>query len=258
MVYLASFFVALGVMSAAYLIGLRRHRFDIVDVFWGVTIATVGVMNLVWQDERSWLHFILVGMISLWAFRLSSHILRRWSRSTAEDPRYVQLRKSWPKDDMEVQIFQKIYVVQALLATIVSLPVIVFVSSPTPAVSMLFIIGVALWVLGFIIESVADAQLARFVAEDKNRDKIMDRGLWAYSRHPNYLGEILMWWGVSVLALSVEYGWIGLVGAGLITYLIIFVSGLPPAEKRMSQKKGWQEYAAKTPALFPGISTSKG
>jgi steroid 5-alpha reductase family enzyme len=117
----------------------------------------------------------------------------------------------------------------------------------------MLVIGTLLWVCGFVFEAIGDAQLKAFIAKPENRGKLMTEGLWSMTRHPNYFGEITMWWALALIAITLPYGWLGVGGATLITILITKVSGIPPAEKRAAEKPGWEDYKQKTAALIPFI-----
>jgi steroid 5-alpha reductase family enzyme len=120
-----------------------------------------------------------------------------------------------------------------------------------PAVSGLVVAGVVVWVLGFVCESIADSQLRQFLKANTKKDALLTTGLWKYSRHPNYFGEVTQWWGIALVALSSPFGWVGLIGALAITTLICFVSGIPPAERRAASKPGWAAYKRATSPLVP-------
>jgi steroid 5-alpha reductase family enzyme len=116
---------------------------------------------------------------------------------------------------------------------------------------------VAVWVAGFTIETLADKQLRQFISNPANKGHLMTRGLWRYSRHPNYFGELTMWWGLGIIALGVPNGLIGLLGPALISHLIIFVSGIPPTEKAFQGRIGWDEYKRRTSVLVPWFVRQK-
>ncbi len=113
------------------------------------------------------------------------------------------------------------------------------------------LLGVLLWILGFCFEFVADWQLDRFIKNPDNRGKIMDQGLWRYSRHPNYFGEVTMWWGIYILALSVPWGWLSIIGPLTISYIILFVSGVPMTERFMEDNPAFADYKRRTSAFIP-------
>jgi steroid 5-alpha reductase family enzyme len=253
-VWLAALGATIAFQTIMYLIGLlRKRRYDIVDVGWGPSFVVAALSVWLLNDTPTNAHYIIIAMVALWAGRLARHILGRWLRSREEDPRYTELRSHWPKQYVDLQVFVRIFVAQALLACLVSLPVLVVLHShKTPSVLML-VIGTLLWVCGFVFEAIGDAQLKAFIAKPENRGKLMTEGLWSITRHPNYFGEITMWWALALIAITLPYGWLGVGGATLITILITKVSGIPPAEKRAAEKPGWEDYKQKTAALIPFI-----
>lgn len=130
-------------------------------------------------------------------------------------------------------------------------PVLFINSLPLGYASILLPIGFVVWMIGFTFESVGDKQLKEFIANPENKGKIMDQGLWAYSRHPNYFGEVTQWWGLFIIALSVPFGIWSIIGPLTITFLILKVSGVPMLEKSFVGKPGWEEYKKKTSVFIP-------
>lgn len=232
----------------------RNQRYDGIDSLWGllftVAVATVLLQQAPSPSSISWLVAL---MVSAWGIRLSLHIGGRFLRSKQEDPRYVELRSHWPQSHIALQVYCKVFLVQAILSVMIALPALLLIQYGDNANLALAYIGGAVWLIGIGIEIIADAQLKRFVSQPEHKGLLMQSGLWSRSRHPNYFGEVLLWWGIGIMALGVPYGWIGLLGPLTITLLITRVSGLPPAEKRMAQKQGWDTYRQKTPILIPKL-----
>jgi steroid 5-alpha reductase family enzyme len=242
------FAAALMVQLVVFIFALTLKRVDLVDVAWGLSfIAIVKALQLFGPSTAPWV-LIVDMLVVIWGLRLSWHIYRRFRKSSEQDARYTALMEQWPEKYRGVQIFFKIFLTQALLATIISMPVII-IHLYQPQTTPVAMIGLVVWVIGFIYEVVADRQLAVFL--QKPHGKLMQRGLWKYSRHPNYFGEITMWWGISLIACATPLWWVGLIGAATITYLICFVSGIPLAESRAKTKKGWKTYHDKTSVLIP-------
>ena len=250
-VYFASLLAALIFMRVMFVIGKRMHRYDIVDVAWGLVFIVITITSLLMSSVIHSAKILVLALVCVWGLRLSNHIYRRLRSTTTEDKRYVEMRKKWQSGNQDVAIFFRIYMVQAILASVICLPVIILNTS-TPGVALPFIvIGLVIWIIGFVIEATADRQLRHFIRSSANKGKLMTRGIWRYSRHPNYFGEVTLWWGVGVIALGVPFGWIGLIGPALISYLIIFVSGVPPTEKAFAGRPGWDEYKRRTSVLIP-------
>lgn len=133
---------------------------------------------------------------------------------------------------------------------LISLPILSVSSLPRLRMSWIPYLGVVIWMLGFGIESLADNQLKRFISDPLNKGRIMRYQLWKYSRHPNYLGEITQWWGIGVIALNYSYGWVGLIGPLMITFLIVRVSGVPLLEKKYANNPEYWEYKLQTHTLL--------
>ncbi len=241
-------------MLLLWLVSVAKKNASIVDIFWG--LGFVGVAWLT-QLQRPWTgaHSRLVAaLVTLWGVRLALHLLvRNWGKP--EDVRYQMLRQQHPPFWLKSLLV--VFALQGVLLWMVSLPVQLSALSPAPlAADAGTIIGVAVFVAGFAFETVADFQLVRFKRDPKNRGHVMDRGLWAWSRHPNYFGEVVLWWGLYALAIAHMTSWIhigsALLGPVTITTLILRVSGVPMLEDSMKKRRdGYAAYLASTSAFFP-------
>lgn len=247
----AYFIGALVVQVIAFVFCLVKKRVDVVDVAWGPSfVGGYLAMQLLYPSMTPVV--VVVGLLVFaWGMRLSWHIGLRFVRSSKQDERYTALMSSWPQPNRALQIFLRIFVLQAVLATVVGLA-IVATYAIQPALTSIVIIGMLVWFIGYCIEAIADAQLRTFLRIAKPGG-LMQQGLWRYSRHPNYFGEIVLWWGLAIVSFATPYWWLGAVGAATITLLICFVSGIPPAEKRMATKRGWQQYRDRTSAVVPWV-----
>jgi steroid 5-alpha reductase family enzyme len=187
----------------------------------------------------------------MWGLRLASHIWGR-NRKRGPDPRYVELSQKWPRRGFWVRAYGSVFMVQAGLIFLVSLNISLAATVHSPRFTLVTGLGVALWLLGFIVETMADRQLQGFIENPMNQGKIMGTGLWHYSRHPNYFGELVQWWSIGLISL----------GSGLVTPLIVlspltisiligFVSGIPPLERRYARNAAYQAYARVTSVLIP-------
>jgi steroid 5-alpha reductase family enzyme len=234
-------------MTAWFLLARKRQRLDTVDSAWGggFTVAAWAVA-LQAPSART---LVVALLITVWSGRLTNHIARR-SRKNNDDPRYVVMAEKW-KGNLWARAYVSLFLTQGFLIWVISLPVVMAANNALSGLTWLTALGAAVWLSGFIIESVADKQLARFVSNKSNKGKVLDTGLWRYSRHPNYFGELTQWWGIGVIALQVAYGWAGLLGPLVLTVLIIFVSGIPPIEKRRQGNEAYQEYKKHTSPLIP-------
>jgi len=229
-------------------VSLVRRDASVADPAWApafLLIAAVSMAVTPAPGPRAWIALTLVG---LWAARLGSHLLRR-NRSHGEDPRYVAMRAQHGARFWWVSLFT-VFLLQATLAWIVSLPLQAAVASTTP-LGILDGVGVAAWIAGFTCEAVADAQLARFRADPNSRGTVLDTGLWRYSRHPNYFGDALLWWGIGLLGAAAG-AWAALVGPLLMNVLIVRVSGVSLLEKDIGDRRpGYREYVRRTSSFVP-------
>ncbi len=235
-------------VTVVFIVAVRLGRNDIADTAWGpgfivvaLAAATAGTLS-----PRGLLVLLLV---TVWGLRLSFHIGRR-QRGKKEDPRYAKWRQNWGRHQL-VGAYLQVFLLQGFLMLVISLPVIAVLRIGGPPPGILDLLGILLWITGFTFEAVGDRQFARFLADAHNRGRIMDQGLWRYTRHPNYFGEVLLWWGVYVIALSVPGGWATVVGPMTITALILFVSGVPLAEAQMAGNTDYEEYSRRTSKLVP-------
>jgi len=181
--------------------------------------------------------------------RLAWHIFKR-NRGKAEDFRYAAWRRQWGKYFV-VRSFGQIFMLQGLLLLLIISPVLLVVGQEQPPLGLLDGLGVMVWLAGLAFEAIGDRQLAAFLKNPANRGKLMTGGLWRFTRHPNYFGEAALWWGMAILALSAPHGWLGLIGPMVITFLLLFVSGVPLLEKKYRGRPDWEEYKKKTPVFFP-------
>lgn len=253
---LASFFVflcVLGFMTAMFVVSRFLQRTDVVDAAWGPAFLVAAVSAFIFNPYELSLGFnvqtLVMVLVAIWALRLSVTIGARLLKKP-EDQRYVNLRKEW-KGNIALNTYLRIFFVQAVLATLISSAVIHINLSLASAPSVFAYIGLGIWLIGFFFEALGDWQLKRHLAQPKNKGKLMTRGLWKYTRHPNYFGEATMWWGIFVIALQTPYGWLGCVTPVLITYLLLYVSGVPMTEKAFEGRPGWKAYARRTSKFLP-------
>lgn len=252
--YLLLALILFGYMSLWFLISVVKKRNDVADVAWGL-----GFILLTWSSFFLFASFSLRGLIasilvSIWGSRLAWHIHRR-NRNKKEDYRYLAWRQEWGRF-FYIRSYFQVYLLQGALLYLIIVPVLLINSNAGSSFNVIDSLGILVWLLGFFFEAVGDAQLARFLQDPANRGKIMQSGLWRYSRHPNYFGEVTQWWGLFLLALSLPSGWIGIIGPLTITILILKVSGIPMLEKKMAENPGFAEYKRKTSIFIPWFRPS--
>jgi len=244
---------ALTLMTFAFGFSRLVRRTDIIDMMWGTVIVVLAIASLLANPYGVGLGMnvqtVATALVSVWGIRLSYHIARRLLR-TPEDPRYKQLRKKWRGNDA-INTYLRVFVVQAVLAVCVASSVICINMAEDTEISAVAWVGIAIWGIGFLFEAIGDWQLKRFLTNAKTKNALMTRGLWRYTRHPNYFGEATMWWGVGIIALAQPIGWMGLLSPVIITYLLLYVSGVPLAEKRAEKKAGWKAYSRRTSKFVP-------
>jgi len=234
-----------------FVLGTFLHNNSIVDIGWGLGFVVVAAYVMLTTQPTSTAMCAVALLVAIWGLRLFYHLLRR-NLGKPEDFRYANWRKEWGKWVIPRAFFQ-VYMLQALFMYVVALPITLTgqASGSGASSAPLFVSGVVVWITGFLFEAVGDSQLRRFVAQPANRGQLMTSGLWRYTRHPNYFGEALIWWGLFLVSLSGGASWLGLVSPVVITYLLRFVSGVPMLERSMSRKPGWESYAQRTSIFVP-------
>jgi steroid 5-alpha reductase family enzyme len=188
-------------------------------------------------------------MVTIWGSRLAWHIHRR-NKGKAEDFRYLAWRKEWGKWFYLRSYFQ-VYFLQGVLLFCVVMPVLVINSQPAQSLGFVELMGFVIWAIGFWFESTGDAELARFLKVPTNKGKLMQSGLWQYTRHPNYFGEVTQWWGIWVIAMAAPSGIIGIIGPLTITFLILKISGIPLLEKKMAEHPDFAQYKNRVSVFIP-------
>lgn len=245
-------------MTGAFVVSLIRKDNGTADIAYGG-----GFVLLAWLSyavgEGSMASLLFSLLASVWALRLSLRIYLR-GRGRPEDFRYKAWRDSWGKTFV-LRSFLQVYMLQGAVIFIVSLPLILtslYVQSSAPFLPL--IIGITLWIVGFLFETIGDAQLDAFMKDSTQKGKLMTQGLWSYTRHPNYFGESLMWIALGGTAFALLYmqglsllATVTLASPLLITFLLVFVSGVPMLEAKMKQHPDWSEYARKTSVFVPWL-----
>ncbi len=245
---------AVGVVVAlgtTFVVALRLGRHAVVDVTWGLGFAVIAVASFVTSsgtgdDVRRWL---LVVMTVAWGVRLGVHIGRR-SRGKGEDPRYeAMFARSGGNQNLVA--LRKVYLLQGVLMFLVSLPVQVGMFATGP-IGWLTWVGVLVWAVGLFFETVGDAQLDRFRGDPSSAGRVLDTGLWRYTRHPNYFGDACVWWGLFLVSAQAWPGVLTVLSPLVMTYLLANGSGKPLLEKGMSSRRpGYDDYVARTSGFFP-------
>jgi steroid 5-alpha reductase family enzyme len=248
--------VVLAVFLAALAVAVlvRGGRHDGIDVVWGAGFAVVAVVSLVLAigDGDLWRQLLITVLTAVWGLRLAWHIGRR-NHGKPEDQRYIDIAAK-ARGSVGWHMFTRIYLVQAVILWVVSLPVQLGQYGSASGVLSIVVtaLGVLSWLVGFTFEAVGDAQLAAFKADPASRGQVMDRGLWRYTRHPNYFGDAAVWWGLTLLALHHAAGLIGLLSAAVMTWLLARGTGAKLLESTIGERRpGYADYVRRTSGFIP-------
>jgi steroid 5-alpha reductase family enzyme len=236
-------------MTIWFLIAQARKRNDIADIVWGTGFVVTVICAILFSDGITTRGLVVTFLVVLWGVRLAYHIYSR-NRGKSEDPRYMEWRRQWGKQAV-IRALLQVFLLQGLLIVVISLPVTMIITSGRSPLAVFDLLGVCIWLVGFAFEAVGDYQLAKYKKDPANKGKIMTEGLWRYTRHPNYFGEVTLWWGIYVVALSVPQGWATILGPMTITYLILKVSGIPLLEEKYKDNPEFQAYKKRTSSFLP-------
>jgi steroid 5-alpha reductase family enzyme len=253
-ILLTSLGAVLVLMIGAWILSLIRKKACVADSFWG--LGFVLVAWLAWSTGPGTSRSLLVAvLISIWGLRLFLHItMRNWGQP--EDRRYRAMREHHGRRFWWLSLFL-VFLLQGILLWIISLAPQLAQLSPVPArLTWLDGLGVFVWTVGFIFETVGDYQMKCFHSNPANAGRVMDQGLWGYTRHPNYFGESLIWWGIFIIALATPCGWWALISPVLITVLLLKVSGVAMLEKDISHRRPeYKKYKRQVSAFMPWFRT---
>ena len=243
--------LTLTLMFLLWLLSLARKDASIVDSFWGVGFTAIAWMCFAITNGYPARKLLITTLVTVWGLRLAIHIFRR-NHGKGEDFRYRRMRAHHGDRFPLVNLFT-VFGLQGVLMWIISFPVqVAEISSAPDRLTWLDYLGTAVWAIGFLFEAVGDWQLTRFKADPHNKGKVMDRGLWAYTRHPNYFGDATLWWGLFLIALATPGSLWTIISPAIMTFLLIKISGVAMLEKSLVKTKPqYQDYLRRTSAFFP-------
>lgn len=247
LIILLSFVFLLFLLT--FLVAKRKNKHDFLDIIWGLGFIISAVVSYSIGNKTA-VGLMMSVFVMIWGTRLSIHLLKR-IKNSKEDYRYQEYRKNYKGNNFDLYFFFRMYVVQYLLNIIIGFSYIYTNIYGDVHFSYMTYIGIMIWVIGFLFESIGDYQLKVFKSDKSNKGKLMTTGLWKYTRHPNYFGEVTLWWGIYLMAISNQTRFWLIFSPLTITMLVLFVSGVPLLEKKYEGRKDWEEYKRKTSVFFP-------
>jgi steroid 5-alpha reductase family enzyme len=245
----------LAIFVGIWLLSTRLTDAGIVDLYWGPGFAVVALLTVLIEGLDGFAPFLLLVMVLIWAARLGFHMAARHARAEREDPRYARMREERGEAFARWSL-ANVFLLQAAILWVVASPIhaafLPGANAPDGAVwSFLLMAGAMLFAAGLVIEWLADSQLAAFRNDPDNRGRLLTTGLFGVVRHPNYLGEIMLWWGLGLVALALSGRWWALVGPAVLTAILLKISGPPMLATVLEGREGYREWVARTPALWP-------
>ena len=246
-----------GVMSLVWMASVRRRDASIVDIWWGPGFVLLAWLYCALLGAFHPRPLLMAALLTAWGARLAWHISSR-HRGAGEDRRYAAMRARHGAAFGWRSLFL-VFWLQAALIWLIALPVLAASASPNVPLGLLDVAGVLVFVSGFAIEAIGDRQLRRFKATPANGGKVLDSGLWLYTRHPNYFGDALLWWGLYLLVASTPAGRLTIASPALMTFLLMRVSGVALLERDLrASKPGYAAYIERTPAFVPWFPRGRG
>jgi steroid 5-alpha reductase family enzyme len=239
-------------MLVTWAISIPLRNAAVIDVVWGLGCAAVAWVAFAVADGAEPRKVLVVALASAWGVRLAVHLGVRTAREREEDFRYRELRERYGRRFRLVSLF-RVFLFQGAGMWVVTLPLQAAQVPDSPSgLTVLDFAGVALWTAGMFFEVVGDAQLARFRADPANRGQVMDRGLWSWTRHPNYFGEACIWWGFWLIALATGEAWWSVAGPLMITFVLLRMSGVALMEPHLrGTRPGYEDYVRRVSAFVP-------
>lgn len=247
--FIANAFLIFSFFTFLFVLALIKKDNSLVDIAWGIGFILVSLFTLYLRPSYNYRFILVLGLIMVWGLRLSIYILAR-NKGKKEDFRYAKWRADWGKYWV-IRSFIQVFMIQAFFLLTIVYPIMMLALSSFSSFTILDLIGLAIWLLGFFFQSLGDYQKSRFKKDINNKGKIMQKGLWRYTRHPNYFGESAMWWGIFVITLNTHKGIYAIFSPIIITFLLLFVSGIPLLEKRYEGNTEFQAYKNRTSAFIP-------
>lgn len=237
-------------MISLWALYYKKTNAGVIDIGWAFCFVIAGSVALLFGDAGFSKKIILALMVYPWSLRLVYYLWSRFDKAV-EDPRYTKIKEGWGSDPSGIK-FLGMFVFQAILASIIALPIYFIANEPSWG---FLLIGFIIVTIGWIGEAIADYQMQEFKAIPSNKGKIMDQGLWGLSRHPNYFFEWLVWVGFTISAIWAPYSYLSLISLGIISYLLMGLSGVRLTEEHLAESRGaeWKKYKERVPPFFPRL-----
>ncbi|QDU79623.1 3-oxo-5-alpha-steroid 4-dehydrogenase [Polystyrenella longa] len=242
-------------MLLTWLVSLKKKDVSIVDIVWGLGFVLVGWVSWFMQPDKTLLQTGMIACLTIWGARLSGYLA--WRKSgEGEDRRYGAMRTKHG-DSFPLVSLLTVFILQGIVMWVVSLPLQFGLSSSGRVVeegvrNSIFFTAILFWLTGFLFESIGDYQLARFKSDPDNEGKVFDQGLWSFTRHPNYFGDFLVWWGFGVMGLALSAELWSLIGPAVMSIFLLKISGVSLLERDLRERKpAYAKYVEQTNAFFP-------
>ncbi len=250
-ILLCNFIMLMVCMVVLWLISIPLKDVSFIDSFWAIGFLLVALMTFYMTGGETDRRLLILVITAIWSLRLGSYLFFRWRRE-GPDGRYVALLAKAP-GNKHLHSLMKVFLLQGPLLWLVSLPVQLGQIQAEPLqLGLLAWVGVVLAAVGIFFESVGDHQMANFKADPNNHGKVMDKGLWAYTRHPNYFGDTCVWWGLYLIAAETSLGMWSFFGPAFLTFILIKWSGAALLERRLKRSRpGYVEYLERTSSFIP-------
>ncbi len=250
-IYLINLMAVVFMMFLGWTFSVQRRNVTIVDSLWGMGFVLIAWLTFFQLEGMEMRALLITVLTTLWGIRLALYLTWR-NYGKGEDPRYAQWRKAGGERFWITSLF-KVFLLQAVFLWAIALVIQAGQTGSGPQrLGWMDLVGTLIWLAGFVFEAVGDWQLARFKANPANQEKVMDQGLWRYTRHPNYFGESLIWWGLFIIAASHPANWWTVVSPVIITAVLLKMTGIPLTEKLIVEKRpGYRDYISNTSAFFP-------
>jgi len=245
-------FALLVYFFVTFIIAQSQKNNGLIDIAWGLGFVFSAWFSFWIGKPSGAVPLTMTFLVTIWGLRLTYYLMRR-NLGKPEDFRYANMRATWNPTTFYLRMFIQIYLLQLVLNFLINWTTITANLQDLSGWNLLATGGVAIWLIGFFFESVGDWQLKRFKSNPQNKGKLIETGLWRYSRHPNYFGEAMQWWGIYVMAISGGRNYWLIVSPLLITVFLLYISGVPMLEKKYAGRPDWEDYKRRTSKFIPWL-----